>query len=282
MKFRAKMTAIFNDIFVNHWVYSSLVSLGTAFAVCWIYDCVNSRSLAPRTMILAYIGATILIDVGIYAGYRTLKDWANPNASNVSAAFFVTKTWQNWSGPSTPFGWFVSEYHPGLKRVERFDGASMVELTNLRPIPMMIASYLIVVQLPSGQWVAVETCRLGSPGNGKTYVGDDPKKVRGIKYQTFDAAIENKSIGPNETIRGWVIFKDWPMGSLRFELRDMTGTLSAEPFSPSIAQDFSPEGGAARPTQPVNAELSDRFEDISGLPLVPTTKPSTESTSKPQ
>jgi hypothetical protein len=145
------------------------------------------------------------------------------------------------------------------------DGSVLVEFTNLKPVPIMIAAYMVETQLTNGQWKAVETVVPGSLTHGKLFTtqgDDDLQSAREIKIATFDSVIK-KDIGPMETVRGWLTFKQWPAGNIRFELRDAkTGLVSVQPFTPSIRQDFSVAGGA----WPVQAELYEiptNVEDIS-------------------
>jgi hypothetical protein len=180
-------------------------------------------------------------------------------------SFFITKTWQS-GGPASN-GWFVDDCHPNMRRATKADGQFLVEFTNLKPTPIMIAAYAISERTADGQWKAAETFRLGSLFHGRFLSGNDLTKVREIKYQTFDDAIEGKHIATNETVRGWIIFKRWPEGELQFELRDMTGIVTTEPFSPSILDDFKLTQSVTFPAQPMLMVVNvDETEDISSLP----------------
>ena len=185
-----------------------------------------------------------------------------------TASFYVSTTWM--SRPIWPLMWFVDEYHPGMKRVTQVHEAALIEFTNLKPVPIMIAAYAVETELPNGEWKRMEAVTPNSVTHGQVFFGEDLKRVREMKYWTFNSAIENKNIAPNETVRGWLIFQYWYTGKRRFELKDTTGLVSTEPFSSGFENDGNVAGATPWPlwpVQPLLSELSSDFQDISDLPV---------------
>lgn len=192
------------------------------------------------------------------------KSIISARAPTTQPAFFVTKTWQT-GGPSSGYR-FVDEYRPGLRRVTEADCAFLIEFTNCLPSPIMIAGYVVGEKLPNGEWKTAERMQLGSIGKGKIFAGNDLKHAKELIFQTFDDAIQNKSIAPHETVRGWIVFKRWPEGDFRLEVRDMKGTIMTEPFSPAFTKDFETSSATPWPSQPMLMSSADNTEDISDLP----------------
>jgi hypothetical protein len=255
-----RLTDLLRNKRVSNWLWTALGAVTLAI----LYSLGASR-------IVFFLGG--LVVVGLIVHYAI--SWAgngaaiaptiNQSASVKQPAFFVTKTWQS-GGPASN-GWFVDDNHPNMRRVAVADCQFLVEFTNLKTDPIMIAAYEIGEKTTDGHWKAMERFRLGSVFHGKFFAGNDLKCVHEMKYETFDDAIAGKHIGPHETVRGWMIFRRWPEGELRFELRDRFGIVTTESFSPSILHDFKLAQSTAFPSQPILADLAgNETEDISGLP----------------
>lgn len=178
-------------------------------------------------------------------------------------AFIMGKTWMV-GNPVEKRLWFVQEYHPGRKRVVNIDIAFMAEFTNLADFPVMIGAYAIY-EIVNGQLRPAEIMHIDSPNNGNAYLGDPNKKVNRIKATTFDSAIQGKSIGPRETIRGWIFMRDFPKGEYFLEIRDATGAIYGERFSSTIRENFSVGVGDSFTAQPVLLSVDETAEDISAL-----------------
>jgi hypothetical protein len=168
-------------------------------------------------------------------------------------AFIMGKTW-TIGNPIEKRLWFVQEHRPGQRRAMNVDIAFMAEFTNLQDFQLMIKDY-VIYEILNGQLRPAEIIHVGPPNSGKMYLGDLNKTVRGIKSRTFDSAIQDKSIGPRETIRGWVFIKHWPNGEYFLEVRDHMGIVYGERFSPTIRENFSVGVGDSFPAQPVLLEL---------------------------
>jgi hypothetical protein len=204
-----------------------------------------------------------------FAGYVIRRfDPAPRSPAGDGPPFYVSTTWQSRS--LWPPMWFVDEYHPRLKRATQVREATLLEFTNLKPVPIMIASYAFETELPNGSWERMETVVPDSSTHGKIFFGENLERVSEIRYRTFDSAIENKNIAPNETVRGWVIFHYWYDGKRRLVVKDTTGLVAAE----LISSGFEKESKVAeanpwplKPVQPILSELLPDFTDISTLPV---------------
>lgn len=250
------LTAKLNYRFTEHWLLSLLAAGAFGLIICALQSHFDFK---PMTS--GIIGLTEFAIVVCLAGWDVYRDRSKPP----SPEFFVTRTWQD-GGPGGHF-WFVDDAGHNTRRVTNADCACLIEFTNLKKIPIMIAAYAISERTATGQWKEAKTFRLGYLWHGRIFVGSDLTRVNEIKYLTFDEAIENKSIAPNETVRGWMIFKRWPEGEFRFELRDMTGLVAAGLFRPSILEDFSVAQSSRFPAQPMLMTVNiDSSEDISALP----------------
>jgi hypothetical protein len=204
-----------------------------------------------------------------FAGYVIRCFGPAPRSSAVNGpSFYVSTTWQSRS--VWPPMWFVDEYHPRLKRVTQVREATLLEFTNLKLVPIMIASYALETELPNGSWKRMETVVPDSVTHGQIFFGENPERVSEVRYRTFDSAIENKNIAPNETVRGWVIFHYWYDGKRRLVVKDATGVVAAEP----VSSGFEKESRVAEanplpltPVQPILSELLPDFANISTLPV---------------
>jgi hypothetical protein len=192
---------------------------------------------------------------------------ANQNSAPIQTtsqpAFFVTSTARNASPLPTPM-WFVDEleFDNRLKRRIMVSGAMLIEFTNLKVVPIMIAAYVVGLQSANGIWTAAQIMH-----NGRMFHGKEPTQVREVIYQAFDTVIQ-RNIGSHETVRGWIIFKKFPEGKLRLEIRDAFGNVFVESFQPSIQKDFSAIGADSSPTQPMLMSMSKNVQDITRFPHV--------------
>jgi len=112
-----------------------------------------------------------------------------------------------------------------------------VELTNLKPVPITIENYAVDSENTNGIWERVDSVPIIDIGEtrGAFYFGNDLKSVTEIKYQSFDSAVQSKSIASGEVVSGWLFLgnpkKGWNNSKgLRFRLNDNFGNISVEPI----------------------------------------------------
>jgi len=113
-----------------------------------------------------------------------------------------------------------------------FDGAVLVQFTNLKPVPLMINSYAIEKETPDGKWVRSDLLPKYGINRGGVLMGyDSYTNLTEWIYTSFDSAIQNKNIAPNETVRGWLFFKHYFGGvKIRFRVKDALGHIFVEPL----------------------------------------------------
>ena len=68
----SKITVIFNEVFVDHWFFSIFVVFGVGFVAAWIYDWFTTGSVNCKSVWLGCVGVIMLVDLGVYAGFRAL------------------------------------------------------------------------------------------------------------------------------------------------------------------------------------------------------------------
>ena len=182
--------------------------------------------------------------------YLQGRVWTSGVAVDESG-FSVKSSWvQNQSGG--PQIWFVQN---GV--VTHVPTAIFVYFTNLKSTPVMIYSSWVEQKGVDGNWKSV-----GLPfgTDGDFFLGNDRKDVVQWKYPTFDSAVRSRSIGPNETVQGWLFCKTRPTGLLRFGVTDVTGKAATEVIDP-IAN------GGGWPNQLPDKISTHIHSDISALPL---------------
>jgi hypothetical protein len=166
-----------------------------------------------------------------------------------AASFSIRSTWTDNPG-SERKNWFVKD-----SVVTPFYAAMLVHFTNLKVVPVMILSYWVEQKMPDGTWKKV-----GLPFgmDGKFYHGPDLKKVSELTYVTFDFAVQNRNVGPNETVMGWLFFTKPLTSNIRFGFKDTLGNIAIEPLTPIASEGW--------PTQPVMISVTKSTADISMLP----------------
>lgn len=164
--------------------------------------------------------------------------------------FSVSHTWTVNRADAVVI-WFVQD-----NRVTPIYASMFVHFTNLKTVPLMILSHWIEHERPDGTW---EPASLPYGAEGKLYNGVDRKNVTEVQYVTFDAAVQNKNIGPNETVLGWLLVTKRLQGRLRLTVKDSLGKEATEIVS-SVAS-----GGW--PAQPLLLTTTNNHADISVLPL---------------
>jgi hypothetical protein len=116
-------------------------------------------------------------------------------------------------------------------------GLWFIRVTNTGTTPIMIDSYSVDVLDNHNKWVSLTTMR----ANGAFYItpkdGDWTKASRlEIQQESFDRAISDKNIAPNETVRGWILLETakGDLGAVelqaRFHLKDVPGSDSIRPI----------------------------------------------------
>jgi hypothetical protein len=150
--------------------------------------------------------------------------------------------------------WYVQD---GVR--VRITQSFLIHFTNLRPTPVMIYSCWIEEEGADHQW-HVASLQFGT--NGRFFSGnDDLTHVAEFRYTTLDSVVNNRNIGQNETVRGWMFFvaPSPPMGRLRFCMTDAMGNIEKQPLLPIAS--------GAWPSQSEMIESLNKITDISSFPL---------------
>jgi hypothetical protein len=134
----------------------------------------------------------------------------------------------SWMSNDTNFMRYIDDNG----QIVPFAGAVIVEFTNLKPIPIMINSYEVEIQTADGKWIESDIIPKYGINRGRVLMGYNAfTNLAEVDYTSFDSAIQNKNIAPNETVRGWLFFKSYFFWHpTRFSLRDMLGNISTEQF----------------------------------------------------
>ncbi len=138
----------------------------------------------------------------------------------------------------------VMRYIDDNGQIVPFAGAVLVEFTNLKPVPMMIASYEVEIKTANGEWVQSDIIPKYGINHGRVFMGYDAfTNVTEWDYKSFDSAVQDKNIAPNETVRGWLFFKSYFFWHpTRLSVKDALGNISIEPF-PSASGTTNEWGG---------------------------------------
>lgn len=136
-----------------------------------------------------------------------------------------------------------SAYGEKVVPVIPFDSRVIVELVNLRHVPLMIASYEIETEMTNGTWARADLIPEMGINQGRVFEGYDAfTNVTERDYTSFDSVIQNRNIAPNETIRGWLFFRKYPDGDIRFRLIDTLGNAFTVPIKYGIVAPNMPAG----------------------------------------
>ena len=135
--------------------------------------------------------------------------------------------------------------------------AALAEFTSHRKTGFMFSTYVVEQQDENGKWIESKSLPIL---NGLFFSGTNLQEVHQMEYVTFKSAIENKTIAPGETVRGW-IFLDRPARTmnLKFWFKDTTGASFSGMFT-------NINGERGDPVQPISMKGTKATTDISGLP----------------
>jgi hypothetical protein len=127
-----------------------------------------------------------------------------------------------------PF-WLVKRGHGG--ELVRCPACTLmwVEFINLKPVSCMIDSYRVEMERGRGWEVATE---MDLRNGGLFFALTDLKHAAVVdcRDNSFNFVIENRNIGPNETVHGWMLFESPTFGNLRLRVKDTSGNESVTAF----------------------------------------------------
>src|SRR5258706_11265345 len=142
----------------------------------------------------------------------------------------------------------------------------VLEFTNLRPVSPTIESYEIEYKREDGKWEAADMIVAGHTKNGRFFSGVDLKAAKEEKVPTFDSAIEDKLIAPNQTIRGWVFFRSPTGFDLRLRVFYMDGSCAESPIGPNNSESRRRPHALIPPLCP-DTTITDVIEDLSRMKI---------------
>lgn len=207
------------------------------------------------TLLVSFVAGIICAVLAGTAYFVWNKVGSFPDASeaakgeSASPAFSVREGWTLAHQP--PNLWFVGS---GSRTPIHY--AILITFTNLRPHPILIEGYTIEQKLKDEEWQSV-SLPFGT-ANGKMYLGP-LEKAQETNFVTFEDAIRDKNIAPNESIRAWVFLIRPRKGLLRLTIDTPGG---------SYTQQTQGRGGSSWSAQPMlwAAAPGTAKIDISGIP----------------
>jgi hypothetical protein len=142
--------------------------------------------------------------------------------------------------------WILHRRKEG-ERLSPIPDVQFVQFNNLKPIPVMIDSYSVETEIVGGQWIKVHSIDLRE---GKVFFvrdGSDFKNASPVDLADFNSLIDNKSVGPHDTIQGWMLF-DMPTNGFgknwRMRIKETSGKQFTELFQvDKDADDFEISAG---------------------------------------
>ena len=221
--------------------------------VAWCCICAAFiETFPPNDSINFAFYVSVVVVAFVLGAMALLYEFGAPLFASEST-FFVEIGWSEGNGPRDGGIWLVQN---GLRI--HIPWACELTLTNLRSVPMMVESYWVERKNKDDKW-ELESPPLGME-NAKIFYGDDvPDNAFESTRPTLDDALQDKNIGPNETVQGWIFVTQWPPTPLRISLKDTTGDI----FS-SIAKI---DGSKGWPLQRMNVNIVHKRIDISEIPI---------------
>jgi hypothetical protein len=240
-----------NDILVFNAVTS-----GVAYAfllIVFVWSLLKHALPHRERRIRLFAVALSCVAFGAMAAFAVTKQYRREHSVDATQHLFsVHSTWIEYSGPVAPDMWFVQS-----GTVTPVYAAMLIHFTNLRAEPTMIFANWLERQEPDGTW---HNAGLRFGAKGQIFAGKDRKDAVELRYETFDASVENRNIAPKETVLGWVFFTTPLDRPTRFAYTDAEGIVSSEPI-----QGIASHGFPNQNPMPVSTHV---HSDLSELPLI--------------
>jgi len=229
-----------------------LVAIGIIALLIWlhsIYGHYSKKEGGPKhigkfRLAATWITAVILLGFVVYPWTANLR---STRAGRFSAS--VEHMWNTY--PETDFWLFDAP------TICDAPVAIFFQVTNLQPVPSMLARFDVEVKTMQDQWMKLEYMT----NYEKVYFGGNLNHVYPITATFLDRLIKDHNLPPHEVLRGWMFF--WaPPGVVSQLLPEVRITI-ADVFGVYWAS--GPLRAVRTSVQEVGCTIAGPFEDLTGL-----------------